>query len=726
MPSFSSRASCKVVRVTFLSVLIATAAMPAQAVIVAATLPASRSVQVGSPATLFATIINAGAASASECGIGLASAIDAEIFFQTTDPATNALTGMRNQRVTIAPGEAQSFLVGITPNSILAPTDVALEISCSGESAASVTGLNTLLLSASSEPVPDIVAIALTPSGDGVAQLPKESGLGFLSLASVNVGSLGSLNVAARLPAGVEGNLLLCETNPATGACLVPAGASVDVDINPGGTPTFAVFASSRLALPLDPAGRRLFVEFKDDQGAIRGSTSVALAGGGPDIEPRLQPGSDGATPLPDGPASRQTQWILEQLSAADTPLSEISARFAFGVPADLQSFFDQLRLQDGFAGAKLLDVLAATPVTVTGIIGTGEPGAPLGFMIVDTQFSGEQRITQWRVSPYGGTVQFVRDQNLTLEQAAADFQATGTENSLVVAEIDGAGQCNVILGRDQDTARATASVYKIWILGAIAEAINEGVITRTDPVALDSNLFAQGGAINSEPVGTVFTVQEMATLMLGISDNSATDHLWALGGRERMNATVTDYGHATPDTMLPLLSISQHFSLYRSFSIDESLSYINGTEAQQERFQIDRMIPLGPVLSGPTFHSELLVDAFVKASPMDTCRTFSALRRLPRDSAGFQLVDEALSAGAAQPDLRGNWDRVWYKGGNLVGTSNDQRVLTNAWMLESAEHGQFVVVAFANRRVSGNIDTFEVQSLTSRIMQLLLEQVGS
>lgn len=699
-------------------------ATPSLATLVSATLPASRSIQLGDTATIFATVINTANTEATDCGITLASGINASSFFQTTDPTTNALTGVRNQLVAIGPGAAQTFLIGVTPAVELPPTDVAFNFSCGdGAPAASFVGLNTLLLSASTTAVADIVTIALTPSGDGIAQLPKEAGLGFLSLATVNVGAQDNLNVSARVPVGVQGALLVCETDSATGACLNPPAASLDLDIDSNGTPTFAVFASSELALPLDPAGRRLFVEFRDSSGAIRGSTSVAVAGGGPDIETRLAPDANGNIALPDSQAPNQVQWILQQLAESDTSLAEIQGRFATGAASGWQDFLAQLRAE-GYAGARVLDLLWATPVSVGFILGTGEAGAPRGFTQVGAEYAGSGRINLFSVSPTGATVQYFRDQSLTMEQAADDFMATGTENGLLVAKVSSSGQCEAIVQRSADTPRALASIFKIWVLGGVAEAINDGVLSLADSIELDANLFGQGGTINSEPLGTLFSMQDMATLMLGISDNTATDHLHALAGRQRMDATVVDYGHASPNDMLPLLSISQHFSLYYRFSLQDALSYINGSEIEQNAFLTDRILPIGPVNGGSMFNDEVLVDAFVRASPLDVCRAFAALRAFPRDSDGFELLDKALGSAAAQPNIRQFWDRVWYKGGSLVGNNAAQRVLTHAWFLESAEKGRYVVVALANRRVSGTIDTFDVQSLTSRILQLLRESL--
>lgn len=65
-------------------------------------LPTSRSVQTGTAATIFSTIINAGAVTATQCRIAPLPALPAEFSYQTTDPATNALTGTPDTSVDIA------------------------------------------------------------------------------------------------------------------------------------------------------------------------------------------------------------------------------------------------------------------------------------------------------------------------------------------------------------------------------------------------------------------------------------------------------------------------------------------------------------------------------------------------------------------------------------------------------------------------------------------------
>ena len=87
-------------------VVITMFANSAHADLAAATLPTSRSVQVGDTATTFATIINAGSTPAGNCRIEPPNGIDADFSFQTTDPATNLPVGTPNAAVDVPAGQS--------------------------------------------------------------------------------------------------------------------------------------------------------------------------------------------------------------------------------------------------------------------------------------------------------------------------------------------------------------------------------------------------------------------------------------------------------------------------------------------------------------------------------------------------------------------------------------------------------------------------------------------
>lgn len=247
--------------------------------LVSAVLPASRSVQVGAAATAFATIINTGTAKGINCGLSLGTPVPASFSYQTTNPATNAVTGSANLPVNIEPGASQSYVFAITTGHLFAPTDVSIDAKCANSAKApTVIGLNTLLVAASETPIADIVALAATPSNDGIVNIVGEGGSGAFAVATVNVGATAAITVSADTGAAtLPVSLLICQTSPATANCLAPPAATVTTTIPSNATPTFSIFATASGAIPFDPAANRIFVRFKDSGGATRGSTSVAV-----------------------------------------------------------------------------------------------------------------------------------------------------------------------------------------------------------------------------------------------------------------------------------------------------------------------------------------------------------------------------------------------------------------------------------------------------------------
>ncbi|NBB93217.1 MAG: hypothetical protein GVY32_08625, partial [Gammaproteobacteria bacterium] len=124
--------------------------------------------------------------------------------------------------------------------------------------------------------------------------------------------------------------------------------------------------------------------------------------------------------------------------------------------------------------------------------------------------------------------------------------------------------------------------------------------------------------------------------------------------------------------------------------------------------------------ISFPFFHDSLLTSGTWRATARDICRTFAGLNGLPRAGAGFEIVDQALGSQAAQPGIRNQWARVWYKGGSLTSGATGTHVLTHAWLLQKdGESKPWVVVALANDP-AGGIDGVPIQSVTSRIIELI------
>jgi hypothetical protein len=254
-------------------------AMPMMNPPVAAILPSSRSVQVGRPATAFATMINMGSGMATGCGMAPPANMPGTFMYQTTNPATNQTTGMPNTPTDMPMGGSQTFMFAFTPTGPMDSTDMAMSFRCTNTDPAAVqSGVNTMLVSASPAPVTDMVALAATLDNDGIVNVPGSNGTGAFAVATVNMGLGATVTASADTGgAGMPVTLFMCQTNPGTGQCISPIGLTVTAPVDAGATPTFAIFVAGGGMVPFDPAANRVFVRFRDAGGVTRGMTSVAV-----------------------------------------------------------------------------------------------------------------------------------------------------------------------------------------------------------------------------------------------------------------------------------------------------------------------------------------------------------------------------------------------------------------------------------------------------------------
>ncbi len=287
-----------------LEVLVPSPDRPELTQVVAALLPSSRSGQVGRTVTVAATIANAGPEPATGCRIDPPASLAADFAFRPTDPVSNVPIGANNQATDVDLGGNQTFVLAITPTQALAPTELAFSYACvNAAPAASVVGVNTLLLSATEAPVPDIVALAATPDGTGSVEVPI-TGSAVFAVATSNLGA--SATITARVsprPSFLPLGFSICQTESITGACVTAPGGTVTTVVPAGATPAFAIFvAGLGQQVPFDPANSRIAVEFVDDGGVVRGSTSVAVhtLGDAPPPPPPPPPPPSSSSEVPD------------------------------------------------------------------------------------------------------------------------------------------------------------------------------------------------------------------------------------------------------------------------------------------------------------------------------------------------------------------------------------------------------------------------------------------
>jgi hypothetical protein len=258
------------------------------------------------------------------------------------------------------------------------------------------------------------------------------------------------------------------------------------------------------------------------------------------------------------------------------------------------------------------------------------------------------------------------------MTKIVADLRALPGHTALSVARLDEAGP-TWLIREHGDQATAIGSTFKLYILAELSRQISAGTRHWDDIARLDRRSLPSG-MLQDWPKGAPLTLHTLASLMISISDNSATDTLLATLGRDRVEAMMGEAGNAHAAANRPLLSTYDMFAL--KGTSDESLaeSYIAGDEAARRALLpqiagVDRTSILADRFSGnPRWIDS--IEWF--ASPEDLVRVMDWLRR-----NGDQTTRDilAINDGVADQDAQ-KFAYVGYKGGSESGVLNTTYLL--------------------------------------------------
>jgi hypothetical protein len=258
-----------------------------------------------------------------------------------------------------------------------------------------------------------------------------------------------------------------------------------------------------------------------------------------------------------------------------------------------------------------------------------------------------------------------------TLDEAAAQFDDLAEVSALLVAEVDDDGTCLPIVDLRSDLVLPLGSVFKLYVLGAVSTAVDEGVVTWDQPVTIRDELDSlPSGDTQEQAAGTTLTVEQLAGAMIAISDNTATDHLIDLVGRDRVESALASFGHADPSATLPFLTTREAFVL----KLDDSLSARYRNAGEDERRELldgevaERPLPALDSAVVSTWNEPRGVTSIEWfASPADICRALVALDDLHGDPAQAP-VRQIMTANQEIYRTGQDFVRVLSKGGSEPG----------------------------------------------------------
>jgi beta-lactamase class A len=125
--------------------------------------------------------------------------------------------------------------------------------------------------------------------------------------------------------------------------------------------------------------------------------------------------------------------------------------------------------------------------------------------------------------------------------QLAPLLERPGLTPHLVVADVDSGSYADM---RGSEPL-AAASTIKLPILVAFLQAVDSGLMQLDEMLTIDPSLVVgEAGVLQNRPQGSQVTALQAATLMMTISDNTATNLLIErLGGREVLNQSFRQWG---------------------------------------------------------------------------------------------------------------------------------------------------------------------------------------
>jgi hypothetical protein len=257
-----------------------------------------------------------------------------------------------------------------------------------------------------------------------------------------------------------------------------------------------------------------------------------------------------------------------------------------------------------------------------------------------------------------------------------AQLAALGARVSFGASEVLPDGRCRAVHGVRDDVQRPLGSAFKLYVLGALGQAVAEHRASWTEQLAIrDDWKSLPSGVLQNEPAGTRLSLSAYADKMISISDNTAADHLIHRLGRDAVQRQLTRFGNRRPSATSPFLTTKALFELKAAQYPARADAYLALPRwARPAAVTGLERLPLTGLAAWPA--PEKIDDIEWFGSPDDMCRAFSGLQKENQPEIGQAL---SLNDGGLGLD-RTRFPQVWFKGGSEPG------VLTLNYLARTAD----------------------------------------
>lgn len=229
---------------------------------------------------------------------------------------------------------------------------------------------------------------------------------------------------------------------------------------------------------------------------------------------------------------------------------------------------------------------------------------------------------------------------NMSIEAILDELAAVAPHSALLVTE-NGVER----YARDADTPLAVGSAFKLGVLQALKAQIEAGAHGWDEVAELaQGDISLPSGMLQGWPVGAPLTLHTLAALMISISDNTATDALMRIVGREAVEAALGVAPALTTRELFVLKADRARMARYQAGDLDARRAVLAELAALP--------LPAG----GLTPHDE---GAEWYVSPRKLCALIEAV-------GGLDVTQ--INPGVAN---KADWASVAFKGGSEIGVLN-------------------------------------------------------
>jgi beta-lactamase class A len=261
-----------------------------------------------------------------------------------------------------------------------------------------------------------------------------------------------------------------------------------------------------------------------------------------------------------------------------------------------------------------------------------------------------------------------------------------------------------VLAAHQPDKLLGIGSAFKLYLLATL---VDKKVPWDKIVTVEERYKSLPSGQVQNWPSGSPVTVDTLAVQMMSLSDNTATDHLLALVGREELEKRLESFGMKNSAANKPFLSTREWFRLKSNAALRKE--YLPAAPDERRKI-LERMAGMPRMKDeDEEWNGPLEIDRIEWfASAADLCRVLDWLDRHGGPTAEAIM---AVNSGSLSPRDRFNY--VGFKSGSESG------VQSLDWLLHARNGKHYALSAIWNNKVK-SVSRAELLALMNAAAGLL------